>query len=333
MRLWIQILLGVLALAVALIGTAFAVTYALTPTAPEEPALTGRFIPGRTEHGGRERTWLTYEPAGLQQPTPAVFLLPGSGQSAEALRLFTAYRFDQLADRDGVLLVYAEAWAEGGVMGPEWNECRKNTPLPAHLENVDDVGYLLWLLDEIAGRYPIDRERVYAAGVSDGGQMAYRLATEQPERFAALAVVVAQQAAPENSNCLRPRGPVSLLVMNGTEDPIIPYAGGIASFYGFGAAGEVQSMAGTLAHWKTVNGIEGEGTSEMLPDLDPADGSRVRRERFESRSGERLVAYHVMGGGHSIPGGYRGAPEFLLGRVNGDLNGAEAIWEFFFPAE
>jgi polyhydroxybutyrate depolymerase len=121
--------------------------------------------------------------------------------------------------------------------------------------------------------------------------------------------------------------------MNGTQDPIIPYDGGIASFYGFGAAGEVQSMEGTLAHWKTVNGIEGEGTSEMLPDLDPNDGSRVRVQRFRSQAGERIVAYHVIGGGHSIPGGYRGAPEFLLGRVNRDLSGADAIWEFFFLAE
>jgi polyhydroxybutyrate depolymerase len=332
-RRWLKIGLGILALGVAAIGLVLAVALALVPPPPEEPALAGRFTSGRTEYGGRERTWLTYQPAQLAEPAPVVFLLPGSGQSAEALRLFTAYRFDELADQDGVLVVYAEAWEEGGVMGPEWNECRKNTPLPAHFENVDDVGYLLWLLGEIADRYTIDRERVYVAGVSDGGQMAYRLATEHPDRFAALAVVVAQQAAPENSNCLAPRGPVSLLVMNGTQDPIIPYDGGIASFYGFGAAGEVQSMEGTLAHWKTVNGIEGEGTSEMLPDLDPNDGSRVRVQRFRSQAGERIVAYHVIGGGHSIPGGYRGAPEFLLGRVNRDLSGADAIWEFFFLAE
>jgi polyhydroxybutyrate depolymerase len=230
---WIRLALGLLVLVVLAIGGALAVTIALTPPPPAEPTLAGRFTPGRTAHGGRARTWLVYEPARLQRPTPVVFLLPGSGQDAATLRLFTAWRFDELAERDGVLLVYAEAWAEGGVMGPEWNECRKNTPQPAHHENVDDVGFLLWLLGEIGARYAIDPARVYAAGVSDGGQMAYRLATEHPERFDAVAIVVAQQAAPENSNCLAPRGPISVLVMNGTEDPIIPYEGGIASFHGF----------------------------------------------------------------------------------------------------
>ena len=242
--MWLKVLLAsigfVLALVVGLIG----LLAVLTPRAPDEPELAGSFELGRAEFDGRERTWLVYAPQNLQRPTPVVFVLPGSGQTAEALRLFTAYRFDELADRDGVLLVYAEAWAEGGVLGPEWNECRKNTPLPAHLEHVDDVGFIVWLLEQVADRYPIDRDQVYATGISDGGQMSYRLATEHPRVFDAVAIVVAQQASPENSNCLNPRGPISVLVMNGTADPIIPYEGGIASFYGFSAAGEVQSMEG-----------------------------------------------------------------------------------------
>ena len=330
MRAWHKVLLGGVVLIVGTPLCLLGLTVALTPQAPDAPSLGGRFEAGHTVFDGRERSWLVYAPATLQRPAPVVFLLPGSGQDAEALRLFTGYQFDRLADRDGALLVYAEAWAEGGAVGPEWNECRKNTPLPAHTENVDDVGFVLWLLERIAGEYPIDRSRVYAAGVSDGGQMSYRLATEQPEIFDAVASVVAQQAAPTNSNCMDPRGPISVLVMNGTADPIIPYEGGTASFYGFGSAGEVQSMEGTLTWWKRVNGIEDAGRSEDLPDLDPDDGSTVRRETFASATGERVVAVHVIGGGHSFPGGYRGAPTFLLGNTNRDIDGAAEIWRFFF---
>ena len=65
------------------------------------------------------------------------------------------------------------------------------------------------LLERLERTYPIDSDRVYAMGVSDGGQMSYRLATERPDRFAAIAAIVAQQAAPENSNCREPRGPIS----------------------------------------------------------------------------------------------------------------------------
>jgi len=329
--LWLKTILGVALAGLAFVALCVGLLVFLAPPAPEEPELAGRFVAGQTRFEGRERTWLVYEPSRIREPTPVVFLLPGSGQDAQALRLFTGYRFDELAERDGVLIVYAEAWAEGGSAGPEWNECRKNTPLPAHTENVDDVGFIRWLLEEVANRYEIDRTRVYAAGISDGGQMSYRLATEHPELFAAVAAVVAQQAAPENSNCRDPRGPVSVLVMNGSADPVIPYEGGIASFYGLGAAGQVQSMAGTIAHWKRVNGISGPGRAEDLPDLRPDDDSTVRREQFASASGERVVAYHIIGGGHTVPGGHVGLPDFVLGPINQDIRGADEIWKFFFP--
>jgi polyhydroxybutyrate depolymerase len=331
MRGWLKVGLILSAGFVVLLVASVLSWIALAPPAPEPPRLAGRFEPGLSEFDGRRRTWLVYEPSRMQRPVPVVFLLPGSAQT-ESIRLFTAYRFEALAERDGVLLVYAEAWAEGGRWGPEWNDCRKNTPLPAHLENVDDVGFISWLLERLAGEYAIDRYRVYSAGISDGGDMSYRLATERPDLFAAVAAVVAQQAAPQNSNCTRPRGPISVLVMNGTADPVIPYQGGIASFHGISAAGEVQSMEGTLAHWKTVNGIGAGVTGETseAPDRDPDDHSTVRIERFSSASGNRVVAYHVIGGGHAIPGGYRAAPELVFGRINRDVTGADEIWTFFF---
>jgi polyhydroxybutyrate depolymerase len=335
MRGWVKGLLIAITCLLVLIAAAIASWRALAPAAPDPPRLAGRFRPGVSEFDRRQRTWLVYEPSRMQRPVPVVFVLPGSAQTAEAIRLFTAYRFEMLAERDGVLLVYAEAWAEGGRWGPEWNDCRKNTALPAHLENVDDVGFIVWLLERLAGEYPIDRQRVYSAGISDGGDMSYRLATERPHLFAAVAAVVAQQAAPQNSNCTNPGGPISVLVMNGTADPVIPYEGGIASFHGISAAGEVQSMAGTLAHWKRVNGMDAGGAGETLeaPDRDPADHSTVRIERFRSASGSRVVAYHVIGGGHAIPGGYRSAPDFVFGPINRDVNGADEIWKFFFGGE
>ena len=331
-RTWPKVFLGASACVVVSIVGAGSLLVALAPPAPQEPELAGRFKVEQKRFEERERRWLVYEPSKLQHPTPVVFVLPGSAQTAEAIRLFTGYRFDELSERDGVLLVYAEGWTDGGVFGPEWNDCRKNTPLPAHRENVDDVGFILWVLEEIAGDYGIDRSRVYSAGISDGGDMSYRLATDHPELFDAVAVVVAQQAAPENSNCLTPRGPVSILVMNGTADPVIPYQGGIASFHGIGAAGEVQAMEGTISHWKAVNGIAPTDPGEVreLPDRVVEDGSTVRLERFVSPEGKQVVAYHILGGGHAIPGGYRALPDFVFGPINHDVNGADEIWSFFF---
>jgi polyhydroxybutyrate depolymerase len=320
--LWIGLAaIAVLALAIAVFVTAI-------PPAPEAPETSGHVVLGETQWEGRPRTWITYVPEGLRQPAPLVLAFPGSSQTGALLRTVTNFGFEALADRDGFLLVYVEAWVAGGSSGPEWNECRKNTQQPAHLENVDDVGFILSVLDRTSRKYEVDPDRVYAMGVSDGGQMAYRMATEHPDRFSAIAAVVAQQAAPENSNCLEPQGPVSVLVMNGTADPVIPYEGGEAALLWF-SAGQVQSIEGTLAHWKAVNGIRGEGTREELADLDPEDSSTVVRERWRGEDGREVVLYSIVGGGHTFPGGHMGAPEFMVGPTNRDIDASVEIWSFF----
>ena len=329
MRRFLRWVVGTLVVIVAAVVLLVGALILTTPRASKPPETSGRTVLGEIQYEGRTRSWIVYLPQQLAEPAPLVFALPGSGQTGEMLREATNFRFEELADRDGFLVVYAEAWAEGGFSGPEWNECRKNTQLSAHLENVDDVGFLMDLLERLEREYAIDPDRVYAAGVSDGGQMSYRLASEHPERFAAIAAIVAQQAAPENSNCTEPRGPISVLVMNGTADPIIPYGGGEASFYGYLSAGQVQSIEGTIAHWKRVNGIDDAGTREELPDRDPGDGSTVVRESWRAASGHEVLLYSIVGGGHTIPGGFIGAPEIIVGPTNRDISAVDEIWAFF----
>jgi polyhydroxybutyrate depolymerase len=321
--------IAILALSVLVaVGGVVVTLEATTPRPGPPPVTTGSVEHGEMQWEGRTRTWILYAPERASRPVPLVVGLPGSGQTGQHLRESMNYRFEALADRHGFLVVYAEAWAEGGRGGPEWNECRKNTDQPAHRENVDDVGFVMAVLDRVASGHEVDPDRVYAFGVSDGGQMAYRLATERPDRFAAIAAIVAQQAAPENSNCLEPRGPVSVLVMNGTADPIIPYQGGEASFFGWFSAGQVQSIEGTAAHWRRVNAIDGPSTREELPDLDADDASRVVRERWRAATLHEVVVYSIVGGGHTIPGGYL-LPEALLGPTNRDIVAADEIWGFF----
>jgi polyhydroxybutyrate depolymerase len=328
-RLWIAA--GALAALPLLAVAAFVSLLALgTPPPPPVPALAGRLEAGELLHEGRRRRWLLYVPSRPASPAPLVLVLPGSGQRVESMRDVSRYRFEELAERDGALVAYAEAWERGGLWGltPEWNDCRKSTDLPAHRENVDDVGFLLRAVDAIARDHALDLDRVYATGLSDGGDMSFRLATEHPDRFAAVAILIALLADPASSNCLSPRGPISVLVMNGTRDPIIPFGGGEASFHGVLSAGLVQSMEATLAHWRRVNALTGAPARERLPDSEPADGSWIERDSW--RAGEReVVGYRVIGGGHTFPGGWQYAPEWLVGGTNRDVHGADEIWAFF----
>lgn len=295
---------------------------------PHEPLLPGKIDRKDTVFEDLKRSWTVYEPSTLEKNAPLVFMLPGSAMDAEITRKWTRYRLEELAERDGFLLVYAEAWERGADYSYEWNDCRKNTDQPAHNLNVNDVGFILWLRKYLIQTYSIDEKRVFAMGISDGGQMCYRLATEHPELFQAVAVMIAQQAAPENSNCLHPKGPISILIMNGTDDPIIPFHGGEASLYGYSSAGMVQSMDGTIAHWKNVNQITSEEVTDMLPDINKDDGSQVRVRRWKGTRAD-LAVYEIIGGGHSVPGGWTGLPPFLLGNINQDINAMDAIIDFF----
>ena len=54
--------------------------------------------------------------------------------------------------------------------------------------------------------------------------MVFRLAIESGEKYRAIAAVVA--AMPEKNECRESKVPISILVMNGTDDPILPFHGG-----------------------------------------------------------------------------------------------------------
>lgn len=74
---------------------------------------------------------------------------------------------------------------------------------------VDDVAFLTAVIRKVSPRSP-----VYLVGYSNGGRMAYRMACERPDLFAAVAVFGAVSAFP----CAHPP-PMPILIAAGTADP------------------------------------------------------------------------------------------------------------------
>lgn len=122
-------------------------------------------------------------------------------------------------------------------------------------------------------------------------------------------------------------------MMNGMDDPIIPFGGGIASLYGLWPAGPVQSMAGTLAHWRRVNDIAGEPLRTIHDDGPDGHVSWVEELRWRGPHDTQVAGFIAHGGGHAVPGGYQYLPVFLVGRTNRDINAADTIWQFFTSSE
>ena len=195
--------------------------YFVYSPAPEVPQLSGTLTKGTIEVGGLKRTYLTYVPRGLAKGAPLVVVMHGSGENGAQMRIETGYGFERLADEHGFAVVYPNGY-EG-----YWNACNIVGDYSANKLNIDDVGFLTGVVDKLITEIGVDPGRVFATGISRGGHMAFRLALEAPSRFRAVAAVSANVPTPENFKC-KPagQGTSSVMIMNGTKDPLNPFDGG-----------------------------------------------------------------------------------------------------------
>ena len=215
-----------------------------------------------------------------------------------------------------------------GTLGPEdtrgWNDCRSDSD---RNPDSDDVLFLSQLIDELTTEYNLNSQRVYVAGLSNGAAMAMRLAQEIPTKLAAIACIV--NNLPLNSKCTDSTTPISVLYMNGTADPLIPYEGGQVASNG----GQVQSTDRSIAYWIERNGTDQTAVVEELADVDKDDGSSISKFTYPNGSDNtEVVLYRVMGGGHTSPSlveRYSSLYKVVVGSQNGDIEMSSAVWDFF----
>jgi polyhydroxybutyrate depolymerase len=303
---------------VALLAALFAY-YVYTP-APEIPKLSGTLTRQTIQVDGHERIYRTYVPLGLAKGAPLVVVMHGSGENGAQMREESGYGFDRLADEHGFAVLYPNAY-EG-----DWNACNLVGNYIENKLNVDDVGFLTGLVDKLIGEIGVDPNRVFATGSSRGGSMALRLALEAPSRFRAIAAVSANEPTPDNSKCKPTAQGTSVMIMNGTKDPLVPFDGGQDSLFGVAyISGTVRSSRESGQYYADLNHIIGAPEITQTP---MADGIQVEHVlwRNDSRVEVELVA--VRGGGHGIPQPYRRHPR-ILGPSAKEPNGPAVIWAFF----
>jgi polyhydroxybutyrate depolymerase len=260
--------------------------------------------------GDVERTYRVHVPGTYKKgtPVPLVFDLHGGGSNGKQQHRFSG--MVKIADREGFIVVHPDG------IDRRWNDGRI-------AKEADDVGFLKALLDALSKEFSIDPRRIYATGISNGGFMSQRLAIELSDRFAAIAPVTAGIGDQVE---FKPEHPVSVLLMNGTEDPLVPYNGGFVARSGT----KTLSTDDAVKKWVAHNGCSERPTTEELPDKDPNDGTRVTRSVWSGgKNNTEVVLYRIDGGGHTWPGGNQYLPERIIGKVCRDMEGSEIIWEFF----
>ena len=276
-----------------------------------------------TRHTLDERRFSVYQPVQAPDPAAAVIMLHGSRGSGKRIRRASGYGFDLLADRDGFIVVYPEGFER------HWNDCLATGDDSAQKLNVDDVGFMRKLIAFIVDEYHADRDKVFVAGVSNGGQMAYRLALEAPDLVRGVAVIGAGLPTEQSLSCAPSDMAVPVMIVIGTADPINPFDGGEVTLGGpFGSRGKVRSAQASAQYWVSLAGYSTEPFFHHYPDSDPGDDSVAERMVWSAPGQAEIVLLTVEGGGHTIPGPGLEFPRFL-GPVNHDFSSIDEIWRFF----
>ena len=169
------------------------------------------------KHNGIIRTFYLHLPVNFDEMNalPVVLILHGGGKG-NGKDLAERTHYIEIADRDGFIVVFPNG------IDAQWNDGRGKTfQKKKEIENIDDVGFISSLIDYLIENYKGDSKRVYVTGLSNGGMMTFRLGCEIASKLSAIAPVIANIPEKIVHNC-NPDGPLPVLIMNGTEDPLVP---------------------------------------------------------------------------------------------------------------
>lgn len=327
MRQWLVQSMAVLVV-LALAGGVALWWWGLRAPAFRQPPVTGTLEERRFDFGGLSRSFLVYIPLRLSDPAPVVLVLHGAASSAARMRSDTAWAFEEVADRDGALIVYPQGF-EGN-----WNDCRATGAVGARERSVDDVGFLRAVVARLAGDpalggQQVATDEVFAAGFGNGGHMVLRLALEAPDFVTGVAAIAASLPAAGNQNCQESRQAVPVLLISGDEDPISPYDGGeVLSVGPFNRRGAVLSAFATVDYFRTLAGYPALPFEHRYPDGDPLDGTVASRGLWSAGDRPEVDLITIHGGGHTIPHPQKTMPR-ILGRTSHDVPAVEEIWRFF----
>lgn len=263
---------------------------------------------------------------------PLVILLHGHGGSAEQLlgQQGTAAPLSiwlKIADREQVLIAAVDG-RKGADDRKGWNDCRADA---SSNPQVDDEGFISAVIDREIAQHNVDPARVFVMGFSNGAIMTYRLATNLAPKLAGFAAVSGSMAA--KSLCTEPKVPLSALIVSGTSDPIVPYAGGEIHLFTSHNRGSVTGMESSVALWRKLDGTSDPVSSVDIAHLDANNKTRAQRTMWGGDPHKLQVEFlKIDQGGHIEPSISQHPGRIytmIVGAQNGDVEIAEEAWAFF----
>lgn len=290
----------------------------------------GALKPGDHEfsltHKTVKRSYLVRMPpqASANAPLPVVLNFHGGGGNAKTQKWYS--RMDETADREGFIAVYPNGTSGFGDRLLTWNA--GNCCGAAALDRIDDVGFSLALLDDLARRTPVDGTRIYATGLSNGSMMAYRLAAEASDRVAAVAGVAGAMTLPN----FAPKLPMAIMHIHSVDDQRALYDGGLGPVFPMADTRVLHaSVSSMLTKWMDHNRCSTQGEAAIPVAASGADeGHTATRYTWRPcRGGTEVILWKLTGPGHVWPGGRRDFLPLLLGTSSAVIDANRELWTFF----
>jgi polyhydroxybutyrate depolymerase len=259
-------------------------------------------------YDGVERTYVVHIPPGVDGSEPVPLVLAYHGLGLDAGEMMRISGLNTQSDASGFIVVYPEG--TGKVTSWNGGHCCGE----AAQKDVDDVGFVRALIEELSTTLPIDPKQIHATGFSNGSIFTYRLACELSDVIASFGPVSATPAELDLQECA-PSRPVPIIYFHGTADDANPYYGGElpSGFY-------FLSVSTTLQYWVDFN--------HCLTGPQITESGSIRHEVYSScDAGTSVELFTIEGGKHAWPGGE--AVSARMGEPTMEISASSLLWEFF----
>ena len=227
-------------------------------------------------HDGIEREYILYVPNSYDGTSAVPLLLNFHGFGGSGSEFINDADMRAEAEANSFILVYPQGSCLNGAS--HWNPC----PIDGdNKSTADDVGFVEAMISEISSQYNLDMERIYAAGYSNGGMMAYGLANYKSDLIAAVASVSGTML-----NCTGPTShPMPVVHLHGTSDGVVSYNG----------SNDWNSVQSTLDYWTSFN------NTISTPTINTDNTGGMTIEHYSYEQGDNSVSvehYKYIGGDH-----------------------------------
>lgn len=246
---------------------------------------------------GRTRTFAIERPPG-ETARPTIILLHGLGGTGADTGRQTG--LDEVAPRNGFVAVLPDG------LRNRWNHFLPGKEPEVFIKREigfvpDDVGFIKSLVADLVRRGIADPKRIYLAGASSGSFMTLRMVCAEAGLFAAAGLLVSGMPEVLGAEC-RPARPMPVLMVNGTADQVVPYAGGMVQPGNAFTAWPAERL---VRFFRERNGCAAVAEEFLVPNMP----RRTELLRWTKCTGGAVVFYRVVGGDHVAPN------DFAIGQL------------------